>query len=107
MKNILFTLALLVSFNSFGQYDLYNYTYPEGSSTEISKKVKTANNYYLSGNYISAINLFTEIINTYNIYPLVKHNTLYYRAQAYQKMGNYKSACDDIYNAYNIFTYSN
>ena len=67
MKNILYILALLVSFNSFGQgyYDLYNYTYPEGSSTEISKKVKTANNYYLSGNYNNAINLFSEVINTY------------------------------------------
>ena len=106
MKNILFTLALLISFSSFGQgyYDLYNYTYPEGSSTEISKKVKTANNYYLSGNYNNAINLFTEVINTYNIDPLVKHNTMYYRAQAYKKIGKNKSACDDLYDSYLIFS---
>ena len=104
MRNILFTIALLISFSSFGQYDLYETTYPEGSTkTQISEKVKSANYSYLAGNYYNAVDLFTKIINTYNIDPLVKANTLYYRAKANKAVRNEEAACDDLYDAYNIF----
>jgi hypothetical protein len=104
MKKILFTLALLISFSSFGQYDLYEITYPEGfTKPQISKKVKSANDSYLAGNYYDAIDLFTKIINTYNIDPLVKANTLYYRAMANKAVRNEEAACNDLYNVHIIF----
>ena len=107
MKNILFTLALLISFVSFGQImpssNLSEICFPTETTLIIEKKVKQAEGLYIRGEFKPAIDIFTDVINTNNVDPLVKHNTMYYRAMAYKYLGKTTLACQDIIDAYWIY----
>lgn len=105
MRKLLVTLTLLISAVSFGQINfiLYEKSFPNGSTSIIANKIKKAEGLHQQGSFNSAINIYTDIIDTYNIDPLVKHNTMYYRANAYKEIGYTKSACQDIMAAFNIY----
>ena len=81
MKKILFTLALLVSFSSFGQID-----------REYMRYFNEGDKKFDNGDYYGAIYEYTKSIETGNFHPPSLTN----RALAKAKIGDLKSAFDDI-----------
>ena len=81
MKNILFTLALLISFSSFGQND-----------QEYLKYFNSGSSKFQSGDYYGAIYEYTKAIELSEFHPPSLTN----RALAKAKIGDLDSAFDDI-----------
>ena len=81
MKNILFTLALLISFGSFGQND-----------PEYLKYFNSGNSKFQVGDYYGAIYEYTKAIESAEFHPPSLTN----RALAKAKIGDLDSAFDDI-----------
>ena len=75
MKNILFTLALLVSFGSFGQQSSYNITtYAGGESVNVKKYVKRHISFYDGYITVHSVGNTTEYYKTFKIYNTENKN---------------------------------